>query len=99
MICLCSNQGGCDILITLILIIIVFVLQVGGVTSSQMSVFEEFARSIPGFLPPEASGAPSEPFPKPMQEPMGSLFNTTSSDQHVRMDLSYSQEVLSSYCY
>ena len=56
--------------------------QVGGVTATQMSVYEEFAKSIPGFLPPEATGAP-EPFPKPLQEPIAGLFGSSPQDLNV----------------
>ena len=62
------------------------VIQVGGVTSSQMSVYEEFAKSIPGFLPPEATGAP-EPFPKPLQEPITALFGNSQQDPNVSITL------------
>ena len=35
-------------------------LKLGGVTQSQMSVYEEFTRNIPGFLPPFADhGVPA----------------------------------------
>ena len=51
----------------------------GGVTANQMSVYEEFAKSIPGFLPPEATSAP-EPFPKPLQEAIPGLFGSTPQE-------------------
>jgi len=47
-------------------------LKVGGVTAAQMTVYEEFARSIPGFLPPQP-GQSIEPFPKPMPETQPTL--------------------------
>ena len=44
-----------------------------------MNVYEEFAKSIPGFLPPEATGAP-EPFPKPLQEQISGLFGSSTQE-------------------
>ena len=52
----------------------------GGVTAGQMTVYEEFARSIPGFLPPQ-SGSLIEPFPKPIPETQPTLL--PQSDVHV----------------
>ena len=54
--------------------------QVGGVTQQQMTVYEEFARSIPGFLPPQP-GQVIEPFPKPLPENQPTLLS--QSDVHV----------------
>lgn len=48
-----------------------------------MSVYEEFAKSIPGFLPPDATGAP-EPFPKPLQEPIPGPFGNPAQEGTVR---------------
>lgn len=45
-----------------------------------MTVYEEFARSIPGFLPPQP-GQMSEPFPKPLPENQPTLLS--QSDAHV----------------
>ena len=59
--------------------------QVGGVTANQMNVYEEFAKSIPGFLPPEATGAP-EPFPKPLQEQIPGLFGGSTQESAVCID-------------
>ena len=59
--------------------------KVGGVTSNQMSVYEEFAKSIPGFLPPDATGAP-EPFPKPLQEPMPGIFGSSGQEGTVSLN-------------
>ncbi|XP_065678715.1 CCR4-NOT transcription complex subunit 1 isoform X1 [Hydra vulgaris] len=55
-------------------------LKVGGVTAGQMTVYEEFARSIPGFLPPQ-NGSLIEPFPKPIPETQATLLPQT--DVHV----------------
>lgn len=50
--------------------------QVGGVNASQTAVYEEFARSIPGFQPPAAGEAISTPpLPKPVQYEHGILGN------------------------
>lgn len=54
-------------------------LKVGGVTAGQMTVYEEFARSIPGFLPPQP-GQSIEPFPKPLPESLPTLL--PQSDLH-----------------
>lgn len=53
-----------------------------------MSVYEEFAKSIPGFLPPEATGAP-EPFPKPLQEQISGIFGSSPQDLNVSFYLRY----------
>ncbi|KAJ8302566.1 hypothetical protein KUTeg_018962 [Tegillarca granosa] len=45
-------------------------LKVGGVTQSQISVYEEFAHNIPGFLPTGELTFPSGGQPKPMQPPV-----------------------------
>lgn len=51
-------------------------LKVGGVNASQTAVYEEFARSIPGFQPPAAGEAISTPpLPKPVQYEHGILGN------------------------
>jgi len=55
-------------------------LKVGGVTAGQMTVYEEFARSIPGFLPPQP-GQSLEPFPKALPEAQSTLLPQT--DVHV----------------
>ena len=68
------------------------IFQVGGVTSNQMNVYEEFAKSIPGFLPPEATGAP-EPFPKPLQEQIPGLFGGSGQEGAVCIDI-YSENQL-----
>ena len=52
----------------------------GGVTAGQMTVYEEFARSIPGFLPPQP-GQSLEPFPKALPETQSTLL--PQSDVHV----------------
>ena len=44
-----------------------------------MTVYEEFARSIPGFLPPQP-GQSIEPFPKPIPETQPTLL--PQSDLH-----------------
>eukprot|EP00794_Sanderia_malayensis_P019065 gene19065-20980_t len=62
-------------------------MKVGGVTTNQMSVYEEFAKSIPGFLPPEVPGVPPEPFPKPLQEPMSGLFGNAAQDLNMPDDV------------
>lgn len=49
-----------------------------------MTVYEEFARSIPGFLPPQP-GQQVEPFPKPIPESQPTLLPQTdlhSNDTH-----------------
>ena len=45
-----------------------------------MTVYEEFARSIPGFLAPQP-GQLSEPFPKPLPDSQPTLLQ--QSDVHV----------------
>lgn len=55
-------------------------LKVGGVTAAQMTVYEEFARSIPGFVAPQP-GQLIEPFPKPIPESQPTLL--PQSDVHV----------------
>ena len=45
-----------------------------------MTVYEEFARSIPGFLPPQP-GQSLEPFPKALPEAQSTLL--PQSDVHV----------------
>ena len=45
-----------------------------------MTVYEEFARSIPGFLPPQP-GQSLEPFPKALPETQSTLL--PQSDVHV----------------
>jgi len=54
--------------------------QVGGVNASQTAVYEEFARSIPGFQPPAAGEAiTTPPLPKPVQYEHGILGNAEVS--------------------
>merc|ERR1719402_1549831 len=43
-------------------------LKVGGVDPKQLAVYEEFARNVPGFLPPQPGQITIDPFPKPMQD-------------------------------
>lgn len=43
-------------------------LKVGGISSSQMAVYEEFARNIPGFLPLNDRDAASLFIPKATQQ-------------------------------
>ncbi|KAM7434782.1 CCR4-NOT transcription complex subunit 1 [Porites harrisoni] len=51
-------------------------LKVGGVNANQTAVYEEFARSIPGFQPPAAGEAiTTPPLPKPIQYEHGILGN------------------------
>ena len=45
----------------------VSLLQVGGVPAGQIAVYEEFARSIPGFLPTPEANQPPGFLAKPMQ--------------------------------
>jgi len=45
-----------------------------------MTVYEEFARSIPGFQPPQP-GQMIEPFPKPLPDSQPTLLS--QSDVHV----------------
>ncbi len=58
----------------------VYPLQVGGVNASQTAVYEEFARSIPGFQPPAAGEAiTTPPLPKPVQYEHATLGNAEVS--------------------
>ena len=50
--------------------------QVGGVNASQTAVYEEFARSTPGFQPPTAGEAITTP---PLPKPIGILGNAEVS--------------------
>ncbi|KAJ7383193.1 CCR4-NOT transcription complex subunit 1 [Desmophyllum pertusum] len=55
-------------------------LKVGGVNASQTAVYEEFARSIPGFQPPVAGEAiTTPPLPKPVQYEHGVPGNAEES--------------------
>lgn len=49
-------------------------LKVGGISSSQMAVYEEFARNIPGFLPMTDRDAASLFMPKTTQVSYYKLF-------------------------
>lgn len=50
--------------------------QVGGVNANQTAVYEEFARSIPGFQPPQAGESITTP---PLPKPVGILGNAEVS--------------------
>lgn len=53
--------------------ILICILQVGGVTPAQISVYEEFAHNIPGFLPtnetPQAHPGVTKPVPVSEHQP------------------------------
>lgn len=60
--------------------LLLFIMQVGGVNASQTAVYEEFARSIPGFQPPAAGESiTTPPLPKPVQYEHGILGNAEVS--------------------